>query len=152
MSLIEIMITLVIGVILLTFGTSQWQDFIEQSYANTTTNQIVRAINFSRLEAIKQGDTVTLCGSADKKNCDGNWTEGQILKCNNVVQVFEKIPGKGELIWAGFPSKKYLKINPQGFLQTQNGTFVYSSKTGNKKYQRNIIVNKSGRVRTEEGL
>jgi len=151
MTLIETILALIIGLILLTFGTSAWQHFIEKNRADVCVNRIVRAVNFTKMEAIKSGDIITLCGSSDRSVCDGNWTAGQIIRKDKtpekVIFVFNEIPGKGELSWAGFPSKKYLKINPQGMLESQNGTFIYESRKRDPRYQRKVVVSKGGRVR-----
>ena len=57
-SLVELIITLLVGSILLAWGVPNYRDFKIRKQIVDTTNEFVYGINFARAEAIRYGGTV----------------------------------------------------------------------------------------------
>jgi len=77
-TLIELMITLVVAVIVLTVAVPSLQDMVTSNRVATEVNSLVATLNRARSEAIKRGESVKLCAS---NTCTGtgNWSDGWIL-------------------------------------------------------------------------
>jgi type IV fimbrial biogenesis protein FimT len=69
-TLIELMITLAVMAILLSWAVPSFQEIIRQNRLTTDTNDLVTALNLARSEAIKRGRTVTVTPSG------GDWGAG----------------------------------------------------------------------------
>jgi len=79
-TLIELLVTVAVLVVLLVLGVPQYQRLTENNRQVAAINTIVGDLNLARSEAVKQGRTVTLCGSTDGATCDtANWEAGWIV-------------------------------------------------------------------------
>ena len=81
-TLIELMVTLTVAVILMTIAVPSFRDALIRNRLTTYTNDLVGAINYARAEAIKRGQSVTLCksttGSACTTTTGSQWENGWI--------------------------------------------------------------------------
>lgn len=75
-TLIELMITIVIAAIALTFATPSFLNMIERSRVRTTTENLMDLLQVSRVIAVEQRNEVVICGSSDQTNCDQEWGKG----------------------------------------------------------------------------
>jgi len=79
-TMIELLITLTIAIILAVIAVPQYADFTQ---ARRTTSEITSLSNdmqLARTEAIKEGQTVTLCVSSNQTSCTGTlWSQGWII-------------------------------------------------------------------------
>lgn len=64
-SLIELMVTLAVAAILLSVGVPSFAEFIRNNRLAAGTNNLVAAMQVARAEAIRRGEPITLCASAD---------------------------------------------------------------------------------------
>lgn len=89
-TLLELMVTLVIGGILLSLAIPNLRTYVANTRITTTTNEMLATINVARTEAIKRGASVLLCKSSDvdpetptNSSCDSNaqshWHQGWLL-------------------------------------------------------------------------
>jgi len=80
-TLIELMVTLVVGGILAVIAVPAMTTFVESNRLTTTTNDLIIAINAGRSEAIKRGVPVILCKSSSGTGCSasGTWQAGWVL-------------------------------------------------------------------------
>ncbi|MDD5365233.1 MAG: GspH/FimT family pseudopilin [Gallionellaceae bacterium] len=80
-TLIELMVTITIVAILATVAVPSFVDFIRQNRVSATANEFVALVALARSEAIRRGNTVTVCKSADKVTCttSGNWGQAVIV-------------------------------------------------------------------------
>jgi type IV fimbrial biogenesis protein FimT len=80
-SLLELLITLVIGALLLTIGIPSFQVFAAGNQQTSEINGFVRHLNLARSAAVKTGRDHVLCPSTDLIWCsnDTQWSEGYIL-------------------------------------------------------------------------
>jgi type IV fimbrial biogenesis protein FimT len=89
-TLIELMITLSLGMIILSFAVPSFSSFIKNSRLTTVTNNLVADVNYARHEAVTRGTTVIMCRSADPTaatpSCGGSnntWTSGWLIFVSN---------------------------------------------------------------------
>jgi len=76
-TLIELMITLVIGVILLAVGIPSFKSIIDSTRLTTSANSLVMAMVLARSEAVKTGRDVTI--SATEGGEEDAWIEGYFV-------------------------------------------------------------------------
>lgn len=138
-TIIQMLISLSIIGLLLSVSIPSYQHFAAKQEAELAKQQLLRAINFARSQAIYQQRESVLVGAPQ-------WTDGYEVKLGSkVIKKFLRIKNTGEISWRSFPLKNYLVFNAQGFTAYQNGTFTYVSK--DQKFHWKLIVNQSGRVR-----
>lgn len=81
-TLIELLVTLAVAVILMTIAVPSFQDAIVRNRLTTSTNDFVGTINYARAEAIKRGQSVTICKSSTGSACTttgSQWENGWIV-------------------------------------------------------------------------
>jgi type IV fimbrial biogenesis protein FimT len=83
LTLIELMITLVVGSILMVIAVPSFMSFQKDNRRLTQLNDLVSGLNLARSEAVKGNTTVALCPSADGIDCSGsNYDSGWIVFLN----------------------------------------------------------------------
>lgn len=82
-TLIEMMVTLAIAVILVVAAVPAFNTIIQNNRAITLSNTFTSAVNYARSEAVKQGQSVSMCAASDttQTSCGNNtnWTNGWIV-------------------------------------------------------------------------
>jgi type IV fimbrial biogenesis protein FimT len=80
-TLVELIFTLVIFAILLAMAIPSFSGLIASSRLSGTTNDLLAALAQTRAEAIRRGQRVTLCASANGTQCSnaGDWNQGWII-------------------------------------------------------------------------
>lgn len=147
-SLLEILITITIVAILAAISVPSFENIFEHSNQKILSQQLLRAINFARSQAIALGQTVTLCKSNDQATCGGDWGSGYIILANDqVLYSFSNNKFRSQLNWRAFPIYlDHLEYLSSGLPNFQNGTFWSCPKdSGNPSWA--IMMNQSGRVR-----
>ncbi len=69
-TLLELMLVVAIAGVLLAVGIPAMGDYIRNSRITSAANDVMAALHFTRSEAIKRRQPVTLCTSADTLNAD----------------------------------------------------------------------------------
>ncbi len=147
-TLLELLIALTIVIVLCAVGIPSYQNFIAKSRTDAVMNQLYRAIQLTRSEAIKRNSLATLCATSDDRHCSNDWSKGYLITIDDqVIKVFHPLKGQGKLSWKGFPNKPFLQMTQEGFTNHQNGTFFYQLKDKNIRDARKLIVSKTGRIR-----
>jgi len=78
-TLYELLITvLVIGVIL-SFAVPNMQDFARNSRMTSTANDMHAAFHLARSESSRAKSNISICPSADGASCGGTWEDGYIV-------------------------------------------------------------------------
>lgn len=80
-TLIELLVTITIAGILLAIATPSYTNITNSSRIAAEINGLVGDLQFARSEAIKEGQAITVCASADSTSCSGstNWNTGWIV-------------------------------------------------------------------------
>jgi type IV fimbrial biogenesis protein FimT len=158
-TLIEMIVVLSIIGIVLGIAIPSFTSFIRSNRLTTTANDFVSALTLARSEAVTRGVTVTMCKSASLSACvtTGNWdqgwvvfmdpnNDGAIASTADILRVHEALSGNATLIKTGSETNR-ISYAPTGFpsmLVTGTVTLTIGSSVIN------IILNNTGRVRTEK--
>jgi type IV fimbrial biogenesis protein FimT len=80
-TLTELMVTLTIFAILLTIGIPSYRSVTTSNRISSEVNGLLGDLQYARAEAIKQGQTVTVCSSSDGASCAAStsWARGWIV-------------------------------------------------------------------------
>lgn len=85
LTLIELIVVLAVAAIITTTAIPGFQNFIQNNRMSTTVHAFVTSLHLARSEAVKRGDNVTICKSADNATCTGagGWDQGWIVFVDN---------------------------------------------------------------------
>lgn len=159
-SLVELLVTLLIAMLLLTLAVPAYRYLLTENTAVAKVNELVAAINYARNQAIYRHTIVTLCSSMDGKGCSGQWSNGWIIFVDRhgdghwaaedeILRIYAAIPASSDLEWSGQRSEQYLQMDSSGATRGQAGTFRFvADKLQPQKYSK-IIISQTGRVRIE---
>ncbi len=81
-TLYELLITVIIMGVILSFGVANLADFNRNGRMTATANDLHAAFHLARSEAARAKTNVTICASADPMgapDCDGTWDQGYIV-------------------------------------------------------------------------
>jgi len=80
-SLIELLVVIAIAAILAGLAVPSFQSMIASSNLTSTTNDLITTLARAKSDAIRRGQRVTVCMSADGAACatTGDWTQGWIM-------------------------------------------------------------------------
>ena len=154
-TLIELLITIAIVGIFASIALPSFSKLIENNRISTATNELVANMMLARSEALKRGDTVTMCPSTDQDTCNATdpslgWvvfldcTDSTDPNCQKVIikvgDGFDSVDvSTFDEISFGFSGR------PTGGLQT----LTVKGKQGNSELEKTVILSRIGRVRTE---
>jgi type IV fimbrial biogenesis protein FimT len=136
------------------------QDLLRRNHLITQANLLISHLNFTRSEAIKRGETVTLCKSNTGTNCtrSSEWHEGWIIFAdkngNHLVDADEAIIriqqplANGYTLKFGALTPNYVTYKPDGF-GGSNGTFTFCHKQRTIK-PKTVVLYWTGRARISD--
>lgn len=78
-TLIELMVAISVLVILSTIGVPNLIGVVHGARVAVLANDLTLALSLARAEAVRRGEDVALCASADGQRCGGDWSQGWIL-------------------------------------------------------------------------
>ncbi len=80
-TIVELVITILIGGILLTMAVPSFRTIIQNNRITTQANQFLGALSIARSEATRLGIPMSLCSSTDMATCSAspNWENGWII-------------------------------------------------------------------------
>lgn len=154
-TLVELMITLSIAAIVLTFGVSGFRTLIAYNKMTNATNSLIAHLQFARSEAVKRSADVSLCPSTDGVGCveesDGSLAVGYIVKVDSTGEVIRRVDGKE---MEGISATKNRPTSPitfgaDGSAGGTNCTITICD-PGDSDNKRGILVSNIGRVRVSD--
>ena len=150
LSLLELIVSLGILSILLSISIPDFSELTESIAGDRTLRKLASAIQLSKAAAITNGTTVTLCGSGDGVACGRRWQDGVIIFTDrNRDQVIDE--GDTLIRHITFPNgnghKQTLQLTSLGTTAHQNGNFTYCPFSGNRLFARQLIINRTARLR-----
>lgn len=79
-TLVELMVVLSVAAILTTVGIPSFLSTLRDNGVSTHSNEVLADFALARTEAIRRGQTITVCPSADGASCtsSGGWEQGWI--------------------------------------------------------------------------
>ena len=154
-TLIELMITVALLALLLTLGVPSFLGAVEQNNLATKHNLMVSSINMARSEAVKRGQTVTLCKSTDGSTCstsddfDDGWivfvdesgigsraSSEELLRVQDAMDSGYSFEGDGD----------YIAYLPTGELVTNSANEMLLCKDSSTSKARALYINATGRI------
>ena len=158
-TLIELMIVVTLVGILLVIAIPSFRELIQRNRVAGEINSFVSDLQFARSEAIKRGQPVSLCASADGSTCLGTntWNQGWIVFSDvngsgardNVLDVLLRVRvgwTSGDT-FAASPTLSALTYGREGFAVIPGGTVTMPLRTAplNSNATRCIAINRVGR-------
>ncbi|MDA0280557.1 MAG: GspH/FimT family pseudopilin [Proteobacteria bacterium] len=158
MSLLELLITLGILSVLLAISIPDFKNLVESVSADATLKKLATAIQLGKSAAITNRTTVTLCRSVDGFACGGSWQDGVLVFTDSnrdrvindedrLIRYITFPDSKGHIRFRVFQNKQYLQLTSLGITHSQNGNFTYCPFSGDSKIARQLIVNRTARLR-----
>ncbi len=157
-TMLELITALLVIASLYFLAMPHFNQFLMRQDREITLDRLTTAIQYAKSEAIKQGKTITLCGSHNQRSCHKNaWTSGFILYTDPKEQKEEIVfnleglyifagPQYGTLKFKAFSGdNQTLHLRPNG-RTINNGTFIYCPKNKDPAEAKALIINQSGRV------
>ena len=80
-TLVEVLVVITIAAILMAFGVPSYQYVTNSNRIAGEVNGLLSDMQYARSEAIKEGQTVTVCSSSNATTCSGApvWSNGWIV-------------------------------------------------------------------------
>ena len=78
-TLYELLITVVVVGVILTFAVPNLQDFARNSRMTGAANDLLSIFHVARSESSRAKSNITICPSGDGKNCGTSWNDGYIM-------------------------------------------------------------------------
>jgi type IV fimbrial biogenesis protein FimT len=163
-TLTELMTVMAIVAILLTFGVPMFKNITTSYRMSSEVNNLLGDLMFARGEALKEGQTVTVCVSSTGAGCTlGAWQSGWIVYSNptqaaapaagTILRVQPPFsPGDTFVASSGITAVTY---NREGFAQTLGGGFLVNTlitlrnSAANAGFTRCLAVTPQGLTYTE---
>ncbi len=158
LTLMELLISLGILSILLGLALPNFRAMAQSVSGDVTLRKLANAIQFGKATAITNNATVTLCRSDDGSDCGGNWQDGVMLFIDSnrnrefdgdddLLRHITFPDGNGSIRFRAFQNKQYLQLTSLGTTRDQNGNFTYCPYTGENVFARQLIINRTARLR-----
>ena len=116
-TLFELMITVAVAGVILTFGIPNFTGFMANNRAVNDTNDLVTSLNLGRSEAIRRGSTISLCSSSDGATCSASndWSTGWIVQtaAGEVLRAWPERKGGAGVLSGNVPQ---IQFQPRGSL------------------------------------
>lgn len=159
-TLLELLITLGIIAIASGLAIASMSALMDDSDGENYAREFVKTINYSRLQAVSSGQTVTLCPLVSG-TCSSDWSKditifidannNRTLGTNTVLRIVEAIPSQNSLTYTG--TALGISFYSDGSIgDSDNGSFSYYQNKVCDTSARGIDINNSGRARYIEQL
>lgn len=157
-SLIETMTVLLTLALLLSVALPGFSSILRRTQAEIQIYSLINAAQLARSQAVTRQQAVVLCASADQTACGNDWTQGAMVfvDTNNNRRVDEDeallttlpaTPKGSQLVMKAALNKQYLRYMSNGLLENTAGSFIYCPANGTARDARNLIFNRTGRMR-----
>lgn len=133
-TLLELIVAMTIAAILLTIGIPSFKYVTAANRMSGEVNGLLGDMLFARSEAIKEGQTVTVCASTDKQTCSGSnaWNTGWIVfpgtgnpaNVNTILRVRGNFSAGDTLKPAAAGTTSAVQFNREGFALGLAGPLV----------------------------
>ena len=150
-TLVELLIALLIGAILATLAAPSFMDTIRRNRLVSASNDFLATLNYARSEAIKRGQTITVCASSDQATCTNSpWQDGWIVQEANSTELLRAHGAlDGEATLTRTDASTMFQYTPRGLLAGGNSaTFNLCVASGFEGRQ--IVISATGRARIVE--
>ncbi len=149
LTLIELIITVAVFIVVVSTAGPALQNVLNNNRMVSQVNTLLGDLNFTRSEAIKRGEQVTVCQSDDQTSCTNDpnaWHKGWIVKDagGTLLRVHGELRGGTTLTFAR-GSLSYKGDGTATGLAT--GTFSFCVPSSGSSSGKALTVSATGRVR-----
>lgn len=156
-TLIELMLGIAIFAITVSFAVPNLREFLANNKIIATTNDFVSTLLTARSEAVKQRQTVTICGSTNGTGCNSSsWENGWIafidanadasVTAGDTILMVKNQANSGTTIRSNyFDNADWIQYTSRGVIDSA-GTFKICDQRGTT-FAKAINVNVTGRAR-----
>lgn len=147
-SLAELMLVMALTAIVIGFAIPSYHSIIANTRMTLACHQLAQAISTAREAALNHHRDVMLCASLNGRQCDGRWTDGQLvafLPSKAGIAFFPALPTSLSVEWrANLAQNQFLRFTPRGLSAGQWGSFWLNTSTGGTWGR--VTVNALGQV------
>ncbi|MES2820548.1 MAG: GspH/FimT family pseudopilin [Pseudomonadota bacterium] len=149
-SLIELLITLLLLALLVSFALPNFKNWVERNRIETLRDQLQAHINQARASSVIHHRDAELCGSSDGQRCDHHWELGWLLHFPETRQPInqQRLTTEDRLEWRGF--SRSVRFHSNGTSPSSDGRFLFCDANGKVVLQ--LVINRQGRLRQVRGL
>lgn len=157
-SVVELLLVLALMAVLVMLSLTGLETLVRQGRSDASIKLLSKIIMMARETAISSGNRVTLCRSLNGIECGGSWSQGLILFVDKDGDL--EVDSGGEVLhalamgasgvqisWRSFRNRQYLQFTPLGTTYNQNGNFTVCPDDGDRRFARQLIINRAGRAR-----
>ena len=149
-TLLELLITLLIGTVLLTLGTPAFTGVLLDSRRTADVNAFVTAVQMARSESAKRAIAVRVCSTEDGASCAGLGTQfdsGWLVVAADAED--SPLASYRPAIRGAIRSNRSAFVFRPGFRRGTNGTVVFCDQRGSE-HARAVIISYTGRPRVSD--
>jgi type IV fimbrial biogenesis protein FimT len=164
-TMVELMVTISISAILVTFGVPMMSNLVEGNTISGHVNNFVGTVNLARSEAIKRGIPIVICRSdnpdVDAPTCAASgtgWESGWIAFADRNANGQLDAATTGDVLLrvqgamtdtSGITQTTFSKLifRPTGLMSAGASTFTFNSRSQNSARVRRVCTTLSGRTR-----
>lgn len=165
-TLVELLVTITILGILTAVALPSFRSLIQSNRAKAEVADFVSYVQTARIEAIREGQTVTLCGSTNGTSCNATadqWETGWIVfsdpNGNQTVDAGETVIKVGQPFTTtdtlrSNATLKGVSFNREGFATGLTGSVTFTLHTSplNAHATRCVLVNVVGRAQVQSAI
>lgn len=155
----ELLTALAVAAVLAGSAIPGMTALITRQQADAAVEQMARAIQFTRSQAVYRRITATLCpGRGPQCGRRDSWHDGAMVFVDTnangnreadepVLHRLAPLPDGYRVRWRSFRNRKSLSMRPDGTTDWQPGNMVVCPPNADARNARQLIVNAQGRVR-----
>jgi Tfp pilus assembly protein FimT len=158
-TLVELIVTLVVAMVLITVGAPSMKAMYEGIRANSAIESIQSSFQLARSQAVSYGSRVSVCPLSGS-SCSGDWRDGySVFIDNGVLGTLDTTDGLVDAVLTvvnGFNDSDFIKsdfgilsFTPDGLAQRNgNGRLVYCPGSKTSPEARATDVSQSGKIQS----
>ncbi|HRG49688.1 MAG: GspH/FimT family protein [Cellvibrionales bacterium] len=157
-TLLELLTTLAILLILSTLALPSFSSIVRRSQSESLMYTLISTAQLARSSAVSRRESVVFCASTDQLSCGNDWTKGAVVFAdpnNNrrvdqhepVLATLPSTPEGSQLVMRAALNKQHLRYMSNGMLENTAGSFIYCPAHATERDVRNLIFNRTGRMR-----
>jgi type IV fimbrial biogenesis protein FimT len=129
-----------------------YQQWRTQVRLETKAQQLLSELKWARNIAVRNGKSVIVCSSHDKKYCGGQWEKGWLIIAKNGRGLgkrlrYTEVNSDLHIIWKGTRHLKHVQFNPKGTTAGYSGYFMLCQHSPNLNHMAwQIDITQAGRI------